>query len=377
MRLIHLADYHGPYAGSFIPMLLATLRAARGRGWDVAAGFTPVARGRPWVEELEADGIGVRVAPSHSPRELRGWISDLLDESEGPTIVHTHFTAFDVPAALAARARPNASVLWHLHSRAAPGWLAAARNMVKYAVFGRMVEQILCVAPDIATVTRRRLAPARKVRFVPNAIDASRFPPVTPERRVAAREQLGLPYDATVLMHLGWDWSRKGGDLFLRAAGRVGGAREDIVPVTVGAEAPARTLAAELGLDHLRVLDPTDDVQSLYAAADVFVSSSRAEGMPFAVAEALCSGIAVVASDIPGQVAIGQDIRACRLTSLDPAAIAAGIEETLDRSPEAVREEANEARSAIVRAMDIGAWAESILDLYETGEHPQRSPRPR
>ena len=34
MRLFHLADYHGSYAGSFIPMLRAALLAARERGCD-------------------------------------------------------------------------------------------------------------------------------------------------------------------------------------------------------------------------------------------------------------------------------------------------------------------------------------------------------
>ena len=49
--------------------------------------------------------------------------------------------------------------------------------------------------------------------------------------------------------------------------------------MTVGGGAPARALRDELHLGHaVHVLDPTDDVRALYAAADVFVAPSRWEG---------------------------------------------------------------------------------------------------
>ena len=98
----------------------------------------------------------------------------------------------------------------------------------------------------------------------------------------------------------------------------------EAVGVTVGGGEPARLLRDELSLGHaMHVLDPTDDVRTLYAAADVFMSPSRAEGTPYSVMEALSSGTAVVASDIPGHSAIGAGIASCVITPHDPAAIAA------------------------------------------------------
>ena len=365
MRLFHLADYHGSYAGSFIPMLRAALLAARDRGWQVEVGFTPVARGRGWLTELEAEGVPVRIAPGESIRDLARWVTLLLAEDPGPTVVHTHFTAFDVPAALAALRRRDDVVVWHLHSRAQPEIRARVTNMVKYGLFGRAVDRILCVAPDLAAAARQRLAPGRKVDFFPNAIDTARFPLVSPERRAAARRQLDVPPSGEIVLHLGWDWERKAGDLFLRAVASLTPDRDRLVPVTVGAGPEARTLGAQLELERLRILEPTDRVQDLYAAADVLASPSRAEGMPFSVAEALCMGVGVVASDIPGHRAICEKVTACRLTSLDPAELATGIRATLDRSPGETEREGREARQSIVARMDLEVWAAKVIDVYD------------
>ena len=83
--------------------------------------------------------------------------------------------------------------------------------------------------------------------------------------------------------------------------------------------------AAELGIaDRFRLIPPVEDVRTVHGAADVMVSSSREEGMAYAVLESLASGTAVVATAIPGHAVIGEQVDACRLTSIDAGEIDAG-----------------------------------------------------
>lgn len=366
VRVLQLADFGGPYSGSFVPMLASVLAAVEAKGWSGEVVLGPAARGRAWVDELEDAGIGVRFVAPRPPSAAREGLGAIVAERCGPTILHTHFTGFDIPAAQVARRRDDTLVFWHVHMGAsnAPG--VVARNIVKYATFGRSVDEILCVAPDAAAALPRRGAPRDRVRFLLNAIDGARFPLVTKDRRDAARAALGLRGSSPVLLHFGWDWHRKGGDLFVHAARRLLDTGTQVTAVTVGGGEPAVALARELGLgERLVVTEPQERVQDFYAAADVFVSCSRREGMTYAVAEALCSGIPVVASDIPGQAAIAPEHGARRLTPFDSGSIAAAVESLLARDPAESKADAAAGRRWVLEHMDLPGWSAGVVERYE------------
>ncbi len=62
-----------------------------------------------------------------------------------------------------------------------------------------------------------------------------------------------------------------------------------------------RGLAAELGIkNHVIFLGYIKNMNELYPCCDVAVSTSRIEGLPFNIMEAMASGLPVIASDIKG-----------------------------------------------------------------------------
>jgi len=380
---VHLAGYGGPYAGSFVPMLRGVMRAARNRGWTCEAVFSSVAKDRVWLDELRDDGIPFRIAPSSARADTSRLVRSLLSESDEPTILHTHFTSFDIPAAMAAGGHVAAKVFWHVHTPHHGSLPMRARNRMKYTVLARRVERILCVSSELAEVVVDRGAPRARVEFMHNAVDVDRFRQLEREEREIARLRLGLPADQPLLVHFGWDWHRKGGDLFLHAMRALRERGVEAMGLTVGGGEPARQLREELGLGHaVHVLEPTDDVRALYAAADVFMSPSRAEGTPYSVMEALSSGTPVVASDIPGHAAMGAGIASCPITPHDAGAIADAAQELIDREPLEVSADALAAHLWMRENLHLPTWSAGLLDRYEhalglTGAAPGKLvPRP-
>jgi glycosyltransferase involved in cell wall biosynthesis len=362
MRIVQLADYGGPYPGSFVPMLRAVGEAAASRGASYELVFTPLAAERPWFRQLVADGVTARTAPSRDRGPLAAWLSELVGERSEPTVLHTHFTAFDLPAVLAARRHSHAAVVWHLHTRFAPGVPAFARNAIKLGVAGRDTAAILCVSDDLRVEATRRLAPRDRLVAFTNAIDLEHFRPAREEERVSARAVLGVESRRPLLVHFGWDWETKGGDLFLAAFAELKQKGIDATALCVGGGEPAHAAAARHGLDgQVQVVGPRDDVRTFYAAADAFVSSSRAEGMSYAVLEALCTGTPVVASAIPSHVRLAARTDGCTVVEAQPVAFAAAIAEVLRTRAEGGLVVGP---GALAEALDLRLWAERLLDLY-------------
>lgn len=366
MRVIHAVDFAAPYPGSFVPMIRAAADAARERGWRTELVAPPAAGEREWFAELPAQGIAARLAPTRDRLAAARWLRAQVDPSE-PTLLHGHFATYDLPALAAAAGRPATSVIWHIHNRPKPVLRVRARNTATFGVFGRAVDRILCVAPDTVTELRARLAPRDRTVFFPNAIDTARFVPPPEAERREARAELGIGEGQTVLLHFGWEWARKGGDVLAATIAELRRRGRDVVGLTVGGGEEARRAAAEAGIgDALRSVEPDPDVRRRHAAADLFLSPSRSEGMPFSVIEALCDGLPAVASDVTaGQVAIGTDLAAYRLVGLDPVAFADAVEALLDRPPEVAAADAEAARAAMVERFDLVPWAERLMAVYE------------
>jgi glycosyltransferase involved in cell wall biosynthesis len=370
VRLIHLADFGGPYPGSFIPAVRSLLRAGKEKGWRIGVIFSNVARGRTWLSDFERDQIPVLFAPDTSLFSVCTWLREILEKQPEPTILHTHYTTYDLPAVLAAKGGSNTIVFWHVRNEFPPGLRARLRSSVKYGVFARGVEQVLCVSPGVAASVRARFSPRDRVTFLPNAIDTDLFPIKSNASKRFARARLGLPQDAIILLHfgLGTHWHRKGGDIYLKAVKRLlerGNGR--LIALTVGGgEGDAAALRDELGLGEVvQVIEPMTDVQTLYAASDVYVLSSRSEGLPFSIPEALLSGVPVVASHLPGPAYVGRHVAACRLVAPDSVDVADGISALLNLSPTERLEQQAAARSWIVANMALRPWTQQMLRRYK------------
>jgi glycosyltransferase involved in cell wall biosynthesis len=128
--------------------------------------------------------------------------------------------------------------------------------------------------------------------------------PVTPERRAAARAAISAAPDAVVVAFAGRLVAQKNPELFIEAAAIAAPARHDLRFVLFG-DGPARSALEDLArargvAERVKFLGHRPDAIDLYAGVDVMAFTSRYEGLPFAVLEAMALGVPVVAVRIPG-----------------------------------------------------------------------------
>jgi glycosyltransferase involved in cell wall biosynthesis len=99
-------------------------------------------------------------------------------------------------------------------------------------------------------------------------------------------------------------------------------------------------------------------VRTLYSAANLFVSSSLAEGMSYAVLEALSTGTPTVVSAIPSHIALAERVQGCIVAARNPQSFATAIRSTLSSDYQVNI-------GQLAETLDLRAWAQRLIDLYE------------
>jgi teichuronic acid biosynthesis glycosyltransferase TuaC len=169
-------------------------------------------------------------------------------------------------------------------------------------------DHLICVCDPLKQEALALGMPEGKISVIGNGVDTDRF---RRGDRDAARERLGLPREATVILSVGHLTERKGFHLLVEACARLG--RDDVVVVVAG-DGPERgalaRLAGSCGLGH-RARFPgavwNEDLPNWYQAADLFALASSREGWPNVLCEAQACGLPAVATRAWGIPAIVRD----------------------------------------------------------------------
>jgi glycosyltransferase involved in cell wall biosynthesis len=180
------------------------------------------------------------------------------------------------------------------------------RGGMKVRLAARGLGAVTAVSEEVGRRHAAYLGWGGEVRVIPNAVPDR---PPDPARRRRTREALGLSEDTCAFLAVGNARPEKAFDDLLRAAAELQD-RSALPPweVLVAGGMPGSDYCTRLRADHARLgLEDTvrflgfrDDVPALYDAADAFVLSSRSEGLPMVVLEAMMAGLPVVATRVGG-----------------------------------------------------------------------------
>ncbi|MFI5197326.1 MAG: glycosyltransferase [Thermoanaerobaculia bacterium] len=292
------------------------------RGWetrlltgDVAAGeddLSGVADGRG-VDLRRIPGLSRDIDPLRDGAALANLVAAIREFA--PHVVHTHMTkagllgraaVFLVNATRRRAARIRAVHTFHgnvLSGHFPPVQERAFRGIERLLAH-RATDAILVLSPQqhAEIVERFRISPAEKVSIVPLALDLGVFATLPP--RGAFRREMGFTDDAFVVGIVGRIAPIKNHEMFLRVAARTLQAAPHARFVVVGGGPAAPSLARmarDLGIEGaVRFAGLRTDLAQVYSDLDAVALTSRNEGTPLSLIEAMASGRAVVATDVGG-----------------------------------------------------------------------------
>jgi glycosyltransferase involved in cell wall biosynthesis len=319
-----------------------------------------------------AGGLQVLIEPAlRAPIALRGDLRALvrlrrLFGRVAFDVVHTHTAKAGVTGRLAAH---GAGVPWVVHTyHGFPfhEFQAVPRRQAYVRIerwLGQITDLALCVGTGVAVeAVRRQLISPERIRTIGVVADA---PVVAADARGQARAALGLPADATVVGTVGRLTYQKAPEDFLAALQALD--RPGVTGVWLGGgELAGRVAAQAREIPSIRVLlaGQRANILELLPAFDVFVLSSRYEGLPTAVVEAMACGIPVVAtavnsvSDVvvPGETGL-------LVPPGRPALMAGAVGFLLD-SPEAAARMATAARARLGKRFGEPALRQALTAAY-------------
>jgi glycosyltransferase involved in cell wall biosynthesis len=335
------------------------------RGWTFELMIPEAIDGAGWVDDFASRGTIVHVLRPGGIREVSEQISSALDARPEPALLHTHLSEYDMPAALATRKRPDVGLIWHVHSVLPEGTMRLLRTRTKFALFGRAVDRVVIPFENTKPDLVRRGAKAERIVVMPGSIDPDDYPLRSAAERRAAKAAMGVPEDTHLLLHFGWHWYEKGGELFLQTVRRL---VDEGVPVRAlinrGGD-PATEGIQRLGLEDVAEIGGlVEDSRSLFVAADCVLGPSRAEGMTFAYIEALSTGVPVVATNLPGERYLYDEVRACVVARHDPGSLAEATRHVLSRDEAEAHEIAVEANAWIADNRTVERVASDLFDEY-------------
>lgn len=317
------------------------------------------------VEQLQSSGVPVHClgGPARHPAPWVLRLRRLLRDGRFD-VVHTHMP---VPAVAARLLAGRRTALVHTEHNVWQRYRRPTRwaNALTYRRNAAVVGVSEAVVDSISAWARPR-APST-VEVLLHGVDHEALSHGA-AARARAREALGLATDDLVVGSVGNLTVKKDQRTLLAAFAvlRRQHSRARLVLVGTGPlEGELRDEITRLGLgDAVMMTGMRDDVLTLLPGLDVFCLSSRHEGLPIALLEAMGSGVPAVCTDVGG---IGQALRP-ELDGLlvppgDPAALAASLDRLL-ADPD-LRARLGTSAAERSRAFDIAVATRRIEGVYD------------
>jgi len=303
-----LATVRGLSKDRFDPVLIA----------GAGGMLDPAAASIPGIRFLRVDSLVREIRPAADLRALSELTSILREEKRRaagfPLVVHTHSSKAGILGRAAAR-RAGADLVLHsihgfgFHDGQGPirrGLFVGLERMAS-----RWTDAFIAVSEEnIRLGVRERIFPRERCRLIRSGFETRRY---LSGARDAGRRSLDLPPGVPVVGTVAVFKPQKAPLDFVEVARRVSAACPGTWFVMVGdgemRSAAERAVEAASLSDRFVFAGWRAEIPDLLRAFDVFLLTSRWEGLPKVVPQALIAGVPVVATAVDGTREIVEDGR--------------------------------------------------------------------
>jgi glycosyltransferase involved in cell wall biosynthesis len=357
--IVHVLSSFGVGGQERVALDLAIGQKARGHRVSVLS-LAPPPDGA-MADEFRDHGIAVDRVPKRGngldatlvPRLVRA-----LKHLEAE-IVHTHNPLPLIYGAPAARIARAAAI--HTKHGINPG---GRGNRLLRRAAAQLTHAFVAVSDTTEKQARdQRDAPEKKIHTIANGIRLDRYHP-DPDARAETRVELGLG-DAWVVGTVGRLDGFKNQALLVRAMAPLLSSHVRLVLVGDG---PARSdVEAEVAkLPEPKWVVMTGrrmDVPRLMPAFDVFALSSKSEGLPLVVPEAMAVGLPIVTTAVGGLPSVVDEGKTGMLVPVEELALSAALAK-LAAHRELATTMGHAAREAALERYSADRMVDAYLDLY-------------
>ena len=267
----------------------------------------------PQTPFMRVPGLGRSPRTLDDARALAFLIAEV--RRRRPDVVHTHTAKAGALGRVAARAARVPVVVHTFHGHLLHGYFSKRATQAVVATeraLAHGTDRLVAVGEQVRDdLLAQRVGRPAQYAVIPPGV---RLP--TPPTRLAARRQLGVAPEATVVASVGRLIGIKRPDRMLAVAARL----PQVIFIVAG-EGPLLEQMRREAPPNVRFLGWRRDVEVVHAAADVALLTSDNEGMPLSLIEAALCGTPAVSTDVGSarEVVVGETAPA------DPDALAAAV----------------------------------------------------
>jgi glycosyltransferase involved in cell wall biosynthesis len=314
----------------------------------------------PFMDQLQGLGVPVTrisVGARDYLREYR--LLSALVKQLRPSVVHTHGYRSDVIGGAVARAHRVLTVST-VHGFTGGG----SRNRIYewvQSIALRRADAVIAVSAPLAERLRADGIDPHKIHCVLNGF----VPIVDAAPRAEARRLLGIKSDALVVGWVGRLSREKGADIMLEALAAAD-PKWQLSSVGTGDQLEnLRQQAERLQIpDRITWHGAIPNAGSLITAFDAFVLSSRTEGTPITLFEAMHAGVPIVSTRVGGIPDVVNESQAILVPSNAPELIARALAAVVGE-PSAATARSVLARQRLLESFGSARWLARVGAVYE------------